>query len=42
LVAEDSDPIQMGGGYVEYATHQELCGAARAWIMSSHPELIAP
>jgi hypothetical protein len=42
LVAEEGDTIQMGGGYVEYVTDQELCGAGGAWIMSSHPQVIDP
>lgn len=32
----------MGGGFVEYVTDQELCGAAGAWVMSSRPVLIDP
>ena len=42
LVAREGDVIQMGGGFVEYVTDQELCGAAGAWIMSSRPVLIDP
>lgn len=40
LVAQEGDVIQMGGGFVEYVTDQELCGAAGAWIMSSRPVVV--
>jgi hypothetical protein len=40
LVAEEGDTIQMGGGFVEYVTEKELCGAGGAWIMSSPPVLV--
>ncbi|HKZ30597.1 MAG TPA: hypothetical protein VJ482_13320 [Acidimicrobiia bacterium] len=42
LVAEEGDVIQMGGGFVEHVTENELCGAGGAWIMSSHPEIVNP
>ena len=42
LVAREGDVIQMGGGFVEYVTEQELCGASGAWIMSSRPVVIEP
>ena len=42
LVAREGDVIQMGGGFVEYVTDQELCGASGAWIMSSRPVVIEP
>jgi hypothetical protein len=41
-VAEEGDVIQMGGGFVEHVTENELCGAGGAWIMSSHPEIVNP
>jgi hypothetical protein len=40
LVAQEGDVIQMGGGFVEYVTDRELCGAAGAWIMSSRPVVV--
>lgn len=41
-VAEEGDTIQMGGGFVDYVTEKELCGAGGAWIMSSPPVLVEP
>ena len=40
LIAQEGDVIQMGGGFVEYVTDQELCGAGGAWIMSSPPVIV--
>jgi len=40
LVAQEGNVIQMGGGFVEYVTDQELCGAGGAWIMSSRPVIV--
>ena len=40
LLAEEGDTIQMGGGFVENVTDQELCGSGGAWIMSSPPAIV--